>query len=258
MENNSPCAEQHPETDAGISRRESLQWFALLLAGNWLAAAPLCAVAAPAAGSPVAGHWPELKLSPVKADGYGQDPDLMSLTTGPWPKTLAAAELATVAIIADILVPREGSVPSAAELHVEQLVDEWVSAPYEAQRQDRGPVVSLLRWLDDESAARFGRPFAGINPPQQLAIVDDIAWFDTAAEYRRAAQAFDRLRSIIVAAFFCTPEGSADLGYRGGQVIAGDYPGPTREAELHLRQVLASLGLDEIVDPVLQAPRGVS
>ncbi len=240
------------ETEPGINRRESLKWFALLLAGNSLSATPLRAMLAPAGDGGAAGHWPALDLPPVKARGYGQDPDLMSLTAGPWPKTLSATELATVAIVADILVPREGSVPSAAELHVEQVVDEWVSAPYDAQQQDRVPIVSLLRWLDDESAARFDRPFSGIDERQRLAIVDDIAWLDSADEYRQAAAAFDRLRSIIVAAFFCTPEGSLDLGYRGGQVIAGDYPGPTRDAELHLRQILASLDLDEVIDPVLQ------
>jgi hypothetical protein len=108
-----------------------------------------------------------------------------------------------------------------------------------------------LRWLDDESVSRFDRRFASLNNAQRLEIVDDIAWLDADPEFERPAYAFDRLRSIVVAAFFCTPEGSADLGYVGNKVIAGDYPGPSDEALAHLRQVLKSLGLDEVADPAL-------
>jgi hypothetical protein len=234
----------------GLSRRDSLKWLGLLLAGNLVAAVPSRVRAATGGGS-VAGHWPELKLAPVTAKGYGQDPDLMRLAAGPWPRTLTAAELATVSMLAAILVPREGDVPSAAELHVEDVVDEWLSAPYENQRHDRAPVLSLLRWLDDESVARFDRRFADIDEARRLQIVDDIAWLEAADEFRRPADAFHRLRSIVVAAFFCTPEGSKDLGYMGGQVIAGDYPGPSKEALAHLGAVLKSLDLDAVADPAL-------
>jgi Gluconate 2-dehydrogenase subunit 3 len=243
------------EAVPGISRRDSLKWFGLMLAGNLVATVPGCGKAAPELARDSAGHWPNPELKAVDAPGYGQDPDLVSLTTGPWPKTLTAAELTTVSLLADILVPREGATPSAAELHVEAAVDEWVSAPYEAQQADRLPVASLLQWLDDEAAQRFDRPFAATEPPQRLAIVDDIAWFDSAEAFRRPAEAFDRLRRIVVSAYFCTPEGSADLGYLGGQVIAGDYPGPTREALQHFRQMLATLELDEVTDPASQTGR---
>lgn len=229
-----------------ISRRESLKWFGMVLAGNALTPYPADAAVPAAAGD---DNWPMLKLAPVTAPGYGQDPDLVSMTAGPWPRTLSADELDIVRLVAGIVVPREGDVPSAAELHVEDVVDEWVSAPYEAQQRDRVPVVSLLIWLDAESERRFGHPFAAADDAQRTAIVDDIAWLDTQEIHRRPAQAFDRLRSIIVAAFFCTPEGSADLGYLGGQPIAGDYPGPTAEARRHLAGVLESLGLDAWVDP---------
>ncbi len=229
-----------------ITRRESLKWFGMVLAGNALTPYP-----ADAAASVVVGddHWPMLKLAPVTAPGYGQDPDLVAMTAGPWPRTLSAGELDIVRLVAGILVPREGDVPSAAELQVEDVVDEWVSAPYEAQQRDRVPIVSLLIWLDAESERRFDQRFVDATDAQRVAIIDDIAWLDAQEIYRRPAQAFDRLRSVIVAAFYCTPEGSADLGYLGGKAIAGDYPGPTAEALRHLAGVLASLGLEAWVDP---------
>lgn len=231
-----------------LSRRESLKWLGAMIAGGALAAETRAGTASSALFTD-RGHWPEPKLPPVNARGYGTDPDLGAPTRAPWPTTLAEAELSTVAILADILVPREGDVPSASELHVPDVVDEWVSAPYEAQQHDRLQILSLLNWLDDEADRRFGGTFVRINESQRLNIVDDIAWLDTADEFRRAAVAFDRLRSIVLAAFYCSPEGHADLGYLGGKAIVGDYPGPTSEARRHLTEILASLQLDPYEDP---------
>ncbi|HEX5788104.1 MAG TPA: gluconate 2-dehydrogenase subunit 3 family protein [Woeseiaceae bacterium] len=230
-----------------LSRRESLQWLAAMLAGGTMAMAEAGRAAARRSDSFTgadAGHWPALKLPAVTAAGYGTDPDLVLPRRAPWPTTLSDGELATVAVLADILVPREGTVPSASELHVPDVVDEWISAPYAPQHEDRVAILSLLIWLDDEAGRRYGGSFGDIGAAQRLAIVDEIAWFDTAAEFRRPAAAFDRLRRIVLGAFYCTPEGRAELGYLGGQVIAGDYPGPTAEAQAHLSKALAALGLE--------------
>lgn len=235
-------------TPTRISRRDSLRWMGAILASNALTPYPADARDAQANAGDT---WPAPTLSPVTATGYGQDPDLVSLKSGPWPRTLTANELRTVRRVAEILVPREGEVPSAAELSVEEVVDEWVSAPYEQQVRDREQIVPLLHWLDDESTRRFDQAFADAGDSQQLAIIDDVAWLDTNEEFLRPAAAFDRLRSIVVAAFFCTPEGSKDLGYLGGRVIAGDYPGPTDEALQHLDEILRSLDLDAVEDPTL-------
>ena len=54
-----------------------------------------------------------------------------------------------------------------------------------------------------------------------------------------------RSQELVLAAFFCTPEGCKDIGYLGNVPIAGDYPGPSDEAKAHLDQVLAELGLSE-------------
>lgn len=248
----------HPEKGtvlagaARLSRRESLKWLAAMLAGGAVAGATganRSAVAAIAAGTG-AGHWPALDLPAVTARGYGTDPKLVSPTRAPWPTTLTERERLTVALLSDILVPREGSVPSASELKVHDVVDEWISAPYAPQQADRTAVLSLLRWLDDEAKLRFGKSFGDIGSESRVAIVDDIAWLDTTDEFKRPAGAFDVLRRIVLGAFYCTPEGRADLGYLGGQVIAGDYPGPTKEALAHLGGVLEALDLEPYQAPL--------
>ena len=67
----------------------------------------------------------------------------------------------------------------------------------------------------------------------------------TPAQFQRIGKAFLRFKELVLAAFFCTPEGCKDIGYLGNVPIAGDYPGPSDEAKAHLDQVLVDLGLSE-------------
>lgn len=228
----------------GLTRRESLKWLGLLSAS---VAVP--AIITLSGEETVAetgkGHWPELSLKPVSSAGYGKDPNLIVPPESPWPLTLQQRELNTIAVLSDIIVPREGSVPSASEVKVPDVVNEWVSAPYAGQQRDRLEILSLLAWLEDESTLRYKNGFRAITPSQKIAIIDDIAFKKAFRSdvFARPAKAFSRLRSLVLAAFFCSPEGTKDLGYLGNVPIAGDYPGPTREAMQHLNGLLDHLGL---------------
>ena len=229
-----------------LTRRESLKLMAALAASALLPALPAAASTAmqDAVGADE-GHWPELELQPVTAKGYGKDPDLMAPPDAPWPLTLTPAQLSLLALLSDIFVPAEGASPSASAVQVPTVIDEWVSAPYPDQQRDRLTIVSALAWLDDEAALRFSRPFTALDPARQLAIIDDVAYDteQTPRRFQRTAGAFARLRNMVLAAYFCTPEGMEDIGYMGNVAIAGDYPGPTPEAYRHLDKVLAELGL---------------
>ena len=238
-----------------LTRRESLKLLAALAASAMLPALPAAAStppAGPADGAADAGHWPELDLQPITAEGYGKDPDLMTPPDTPWPLTLTPAQLSLLALLSDIIVPAEGKSPSASAVQVPSVVDEWVSAPYPDQQRDRLTILSALAWLDDEAALRFSRPFTALETAQQLAIIDDIAYHNeqTPRRFQRIAGAFSRLRNLVLAAYFCTPEGMEDIGYLGNVAIAGDYPGPTPEAYQHLDKVLAELGLSGFAYPV--------
>jgi hypothetical protein len=233
-----------------LSRRDSLKLLAALAASAMLPALSACdsTSTGDAAGSVAdQGHWPELELQPVTAPGYGKDPNLMTPPDAPWPLTLTPAQLSLLALLSDIIVPAEGQSPSASAVQVPTVIDEWVSAPYPDQQQDRLTVLSALAWLDDEAALRFSQPFTALETAQQLAIIDDIAYRNdqTPRQFERIAGAFSRLRNLVLAAYFCTPDGMEDIGYMGNVAIAGDYPGPTPEAYGHLDKVLADLGLGE-------------
>ncbi len=237
---------------SNMSRRDSLKLLAGLAASTMLPLLSGCEKPAGAATSAVAEvgaktgeHWPQLQFTPIGGPGYGKDPNLIMAPKSPWPLTMTASELTLLAIVADILIPREGEVPSASEVNVPTVVDEWISAPYARQQQDRPLILAALAWLDEEAMQRFQVSFARLQPAQRLAIIDDIAYDNaqTAPQFKRIAKAFSHLRGLVVAAFFCTPPGTKDIGYVGNVPIAGDYPGPTAEAFAHLDKILAELGL---------------
>jgi len=234
-----------------ITRRESLKWLGILSATAVLPSLVGCegndstSTIANTVGDSIKGHWPNLTLSPITVKGYGKDPSMIIPPKSPWPKTLTAEQLTLVAVLADILVPRDGDVPSATQVNVPDVVDEWVSAPYGRQQSDRLTILSALVWINDEAKLRFSKAFTALSANEQLKIIDDIAYQkdDLAEEFTKISRAFSRFRKLVLAAFYCSPEGTKDLGYLGNVPIAGDYPGPTDEAMVHLNQVLNDLGL---------------
>lgn len=243
VKNNKKYSTNTPYT-SHLTRRDTLKWLGLLSSS---AAVPAFAALSNGKRSTAVMHpnWPNLRLEPISAKGYGKDPNLILPPKSAWPRTLDKDQLTLIAVMSDIIVPSDGDAPSATEVNVPDVVDEWLSAPYAWQQSDRVSILNLLAWLDDESARRFHVKFVDGKDSQQKLIVDDIA-FKTAYQselYKLPAQAFAKLRRLVMAAYFCSPQGTKDIGYLGNVPIAGDYPGPTKEAYEHLDSVLKDLGL---------------
>ena len=161
-----------------MTRRQTIKWFGVLTASVALPNLSGCDNNdfSSNKSSATKGHWPEVNLEPVNAIGYGKDPNLIMPPKSLWPRTMTNEELTLVAVLSDILVPREGKVPSASEVKVPEVIDEWVSAPYEPQAKDRHTIVSALRWIDDESTIRYSKRFVALSSSEQLGIIDDIAF----------------------------------------------------------------------------------
>lgn len=231
-------------TGARLNRRDTLKWMGVMSAS---ATIPL-AFSVSGCAQDQAGKfapWPQLTLEPVNATGYGQDPDLITPAPAPWPRLLSESQLALLVVLSDIIVPREGQVPSASEVGVPDVIDEWVSAPYPTQQEHRAVLEPGLRWMDDESMRRHGKTFTALSDEQRLAMIDDIAFEDreTPAGLEMPKAFFSGLRTLVVGAFFTSPEGIKDLGYIGNTPIQGDYPGPSDDAIAHLDVLLEELGL---------------
>jgi hypothetical protein len=174
---------------------------------------------------------------------YGTDPDLVNPVVT-WPRTMTEAQLQASAALSDMILPEDELSPAASALGVHDFIDEWISAPNEAQQRDRELVLGGLEWLEQESRDRFGASFAAAENGQRAELLDALAGSgQTEKVPAEQARFFDRFRYLAVGAFYTTEPGMADAGYIGNIAINGDYPGPSREAMAHLAGVLKQLGL---------------
>jgi len=165
------------------------------------------------------------------ANGYGTDPDLIRIYEAGdlWPLTLTAELRRTSAALCDLIIPADSESPGASAVGVVDFLDEWISAPYAAQQEDRQAILAGLEWLEKESNRRFGRDFADIGEPQQTAICDEICFLPKASPGLASAAAFfARFRDLTVGGFYTTPEGMRDLKYVGN-VALPRFDGPPPE-----------------------------
>jgi len=165
------------------------------------------------------------------ATGFGADPNLIKeYKPGDlWPLTFTAEQRRLATALSDLIIPADATSPNASAVGVIDFLDEWISAPYELQRQDRKTVLEGFAWLDGESARRFSHPFAALNEAQQRSICDDICYVPTAKpQFNAAATFFARYRDLTAGGFYTTPQGRKDLQYIGN-VPLPRFDGPPPE-----------------------------
>jgi hypothetical protein len=174
--------------------------------------------------------------------GYGSDPDLSKFYQPGdfWPLTLTKARRETVTTLADLILPADHLGPAASEVHVPEMIDEWVSAPYPAQQKDRDQLLPGLQWLEDESTKRFAKSFPALGEAEKRAIADDICWpADAKPEFKKAAAFFIKFRSLAASAYYGTEAGWKAIGYVGNVPLV-KFDGPPQE-------VLDKLGIEQKV-----------
>lgn len=170
--------------------------------------------------------------------GYGSDPNLVTPEAAPWERILTPNQLKTTSALADIILPRVGESPSASELDVPDFIDEWVSAPYPSQEEDRTVVLEGIDWINAESRHRFSKRFYELDETQQTAICDDICYLPKSkSEYKSGARFFAKFRNLTMGAYYTTDYGTKEVGYVGNVALA-TFDGPPPE-------VLKFLGIDK-------------
>lgn len=163
--------------------------------------------------------------------GIGADPNLLKKEI-PWPRVLTDAQKKIVTALGDIIIPADQYGPAASAVGVPDFVDEWVSAPYEAQQADLKVIRPGLAWIDGEATKRFGKGFAECDAAQQTALVEDIVKDGTAAK-KEGYNFFKLFRDRVAGGYFSTPEGFKAIGYTGN-VPLFEFPGPPPEALKHV------------------------
>ncbi len=215
-----------------VSRRKALHKLAAAATGTTAAVVRLPTThatrpAPTAEGDSQAGVLPSVLRPPT-------DPDLREPVV-PWAKTLTAAELHTLAAICDVILPADERSPAASAVGVPDFVNEWVSAPYPTQTEDRQLIRGGLSWLNTESIKRFGKPFADLPSASKNKIADDICFVPKAKSlHRPGALFFDKLRTLCMGGFYTTDEGMTDIQYVGN-APAASFDGPPRAVLAHLK-----------------------
>lgn len=121
-------------------------------------------------------------------------------------------EMATITTLVDIIIPRDEKSGSASEAKVPEFIEFIAKDMPEHQLPLRGG----LRWLDVQSATRFGQPFVACPAPQQLELVTKIAYPKRATPDMQPGVAFfNRMRDLTATGFFTSKMGIADIGYVG-------------------------------------------
>ncbi len=229
-----------------ITRRTTLQWFATATTLSLASWTPALGAIATEAGTPPpfdVVDWPT-KVTPLPlTKGYGRDPDLTEPKV-PWPLTFTKAQRATIDMLGDMILPADAVSPGAGKLVVGAFVDEWISAPYPRQQDDRTIVIAGLTWLDAQSRALYGAPFTALTAAQRAMLLDALTAAAPAAAMAKPVAFMDRLRNLFVLGFYSLPEGKADMGFIGDQPIEGAYPGPNDAALAHFTALVEELKLD--------------
>ena len=164
-------------------------------------------------------------------DGYGPDPDLIkAYEKGAfWSLTLNGQQRQLAAALSDLIIPEDEHSPSASAVGVVDFIDEWISAPYPLQREDRATVLNGFAWLDSQARHRSEQPFVKLGEAQQRAICDPICDASrAAADLQAPAQFFATYRNLTAAGFYTTLAGRKDLQYIGNVALT-HFDGPPVE-----------------------------
>lgn len=133
-------------------------------------------------------------------------------------------ELKTVTVLSDIILPADEVSGSATQAGVPAFI-EFIMKD---QPQQQTPMRGGLMWLDTHAKARFGQKFIGCARPQQLEIVEDIAYPEKAkGAMKPGAAFFSLLRNLVMTGFYTTEMGFSDLGYVGNR--PNSWPGVPKE-----------------------------
>jgi hypothetical protein len=171
------------------------------------------------------------------AKGYGSDPKLMEVYQAGdvWPLTFTPEQRKTAAALCDVIIPADDRSPSASQLAVHDFIDEWISAPYPKQQDDRKEVLAGLAWLEGESKKRFRNSFVGLSEEQKGKICDDISFVPKArSRFKTGAQFFTKFRNLTAGGFYTTPEGMKDIQYVGNVALT-KFDGPPPEVLAFLK-----------------------
>src|SRR5688572_24563002 len=125
-------------------------------------------------------------------------------------KFFDAHEMATLAVLTDIIIPADEISGSASEAEVPAFIDFMAKD----RPQYQIPLRGGLRWLDVQCLNLFGKTFRDGSSAQQIEIIDQIAYpKKVKPELRQGASFFTLMRNLTISGFYTSRIGVKDIGY---------------------------------------------
>lgn len=124
------------------------------------------------------------------------------------------AEMKTITILADLIIPKDERSGSASDAKVPEFIAFIVKDMPEYQTPMRGG----LRWLEVFSLKSYNKGFAELSSDQQKKLLDQIAYpYNAAPELSQGVSFFSMMRNLTATGFFTSEAGIKDLEYKGNQ-----------------------------------------
>jgi gluconate 2-dehydrogenase subunit 3-like protein len=138
------------------------------------------------------------------------------------PRFFTAHEYATVRVLVDIIIPKDGRSGSATDAGVPEFMDFMMADQDRTDQADRQtPMRGGLAWIDRQCEDRFDKRFLECTAQERAAVLDDIAWPSKAKpELAHGVAFFNSFRDLTAAGFFSSKMGVADLQYMGNVMVA--------------------------------------
>ena len=133
------------------------------------------------------------------------------------PKFFTAHEWATIAVLTNLIIPKDEKSGSATDAGVPEFMDFMMIDQPNRQTAMRGG----LAWLDAECHRRFAKTFVAGTDADRRAVLDDIAWprRQTKPGLAYGVAFFSSFRDLTASGFFSSRIGMADLDYMGNTCV---------------------------------------
>src|SRR5690606_19784027 len=123
-------------------------------------------------------------------------------------------EMATITVLADIIIPKDEVSGSASEAGVPEFIEFMVKD----LPDNKTPMRGGLKWLDLQAQRRYGDAFVNCKEVDQLALVEEIAYPEKAKpEMQQGVAFFSLMRNLTSSGFFTSEIGIKDIGYAGNR-----------------------------------------
>ena len=170
------------------------------------------------AAAPVAAGfaWTEAEARQAHQQAHAAQQTAKRTAVPVRPKFFTRHEYATVAVLVDLIIPKDERSGSATDAAVPQFMDFMMIDQPARQTAMRGG----LAWLDRECASRFGKTFVACSSAERSQVLDDIAWpYKAKPEFSHGVAFFSSFRDLTASGFFTSKMGIEDLRYIGNRAV---------------------------------------